>query len=111
LFSRLSAPGLSRVELKKLFLLTLHMGNYLNHNGNVEVEFLSEFRSEVRKCASRLSKRPEYLELAALARERSHNPLGTTIAWICQIEESKVMQAKTIFTEQYFPVASDLFNG
>ena len=43
--------------------------------------------------------------------EDKHNPLGTLVSWIWQIDESKIMAAKTHYTEQTLTVATDLFDG
>src|SRR6185437_11294998 len=38
-------------------------------------------------------------------------PMSSIIAWICQREESRIMKAKTAFTERYFKVNTNLFDG
>ena len=43
--------------------------------------------------------------------ERKKNPLGSAIGLIAQVNESKIMAAKTSFTQQFVPVATDLFDG
>src|SRR3954468_8617504 len=51
------------------------------------------------------------MSLATPLSTNGMNPLGSAIALISQINESKIMAAKTSFTERYFRVATDLFDG
>jgi hypothetical protein len=108
----LTSFTLSREELKKLFLICLHLGDYLPCNDFVPIHFLSRFQFEIRSCAKKLLTIPEYASLHSRAISLSkRNPLSSMVAWICQREESKIMQAKTLFTERYYRVATNLFDG
>ena len=96
-------PTLTREKLKTLFLCALHMGNYLNHDGGLTLTALSQFSAEVRSCAALLLRRPEFAGLVTLAKTKKESKggfvNGTLIGWICQIEESRIMNAKSVYTE------------
>ena len=53
---------------------------------------------------------PEYAEIKALA-DKQNNPLGSAVGLVSQLNESKIMAAKTSFTERTLRVATDLFDG
>ena len=44
-------------------------------------------------------------------KEKQTNPLATMLSYICQQEESKIMHAKTVFTERFRRVATNLYDG
>jgi hypothetical protein len=105
-----ASPTLPRDAVKKLFLISLHLGDYMCHNDYVPIHFLSRFQNEIKSNAKCLLKTPDYASLHSLAVSlKRRNPLGTMISWICQRAESEIMQAKTEFTERFFHVATNLF--
>jgi len=110
LFQELRSPTLDRDALKGLFLLSLHGGNYRKVDECI-VPFLEQFQSELRSCTRVLLASPRYADFKA--RVANHrNPLGSAIGLIAQLNESKVMAAKTAFTEERkLHVATDLFDG
>ena len=71
---------------------------------------MDHFQQELKRCTELLLQNPRYAEVGALAKS-SKNVLGRAIALICQQNERKIMQAKTTFTERYWKVATDLFDG
>ena len=52
---------------------------------------------------------PCYADIKALVQQGT-NPLGSAIALICQLNENKIMKAKTSFTERFLRFATDLFD-
>ena len=109
-FEDFSTTDTPRQALKQLFLASLHMGDYLPMNGGVPIPFLSSFQSEVRANAFALRNMPPFSSLHALAvSQRRRLPMGSMVAWVCQHEESMI--AKTVFTECYLAVATNLFDG
>ena len=108
-FEEIKTDTLSRSDLKKLFLVGLHGGDYFHHT-KFRVPFLDRFQRELKSCTRKLlgGKRYAYLKHLALEKE---NHLGSAIALISQTNESKIMAAKTVFTERSCKVATDLFDG
>ena len=107
-----SSPSLPREALKKLFLISLHFGDYLSNNAFAPIHFLSCFQSEIRSNAKALLLNPVFASLYSRALSlNKRNALGTLVSWICQRAESEIMQAKTEFTERYYRVATNLFDG
>ena len=112
LFQDFTNSSLSRKELKQLFLISLFLGDYLSHNDFTPIHFLSSFQREIRANARSLLKNPLYATIHAQAVSQGKpNPLSSTISWVCQIEESKIMKAKVDFTERFFKTATNLFDG
>ena len=109
LFQELSTSDLDRGALKGLFLTSLHGGNY-RYKAKGLVPFLEKFQHELRTCTEVLLRDPSYASLKAHV-EQKPNPLGSAIALVSQCVESKIMAAKTSFTERFFRVATDLFDG
>src|SRR6185437_6794639 len=105
-------PSLKRDGLKRLFLASLHLGDYLPLNDHIPIPFLSSFQAEVKANAASLLTKPEYEVMWERAKSQSKKrPMSSIIAWICQREESRIMKAKTAFTERYFKVSTNLFDG
>ena len=110
LFQELRLTGLERDGVKVLFLLSLHGGNYRRSTDCI-VPFLQQFQAEVRSCAQLLLALPAYADIKARVAEH-RNPIGSAIGLIAQLGESKIMAAKTVFTEDCkLRVATDLFDG
>ncbi len=110
LFQELRSTGLDRDDVKFLFLLSLHGGNYRKSTDCI-VPFLQQFQAEVRSCAQLLLALPAYADLKAHVTEH-RNPIGSAIGLIVQLGENKIMAAKTVFTEDCkLRVATDLFDG
>jgi hypothetical protein len=108
-FKEIETGALSRSDLKKLFLVSLHGGNYFHHIKRY-VPFLDHFQRELKSCTRKLLDSKSYAHLKHLAGEK-RNHLGSAIALISQANESKIMAAKTVFTERSCKVATDLFDG
>jgi hypothetical protein len=107
-----SSRLLSRQELKKLFLISLHLGDYLYNNDLTPIHFLSRFQTEIKSNAKSLLSNPFFSSLHDRALSlNKRNPLGTMISWVCQRAESEIMQAKTEYTERHCRVATNLFDG
>src|SRR6185437_7510856 len=105
-------PSLKRDGLKRLFLASLHLGDYLPLNDHIPIPFLSSFQAEVKANAASLLNQAEYEVMWERAKSQSKKrPMSSIIAWICQREESRIMKAKTAFTERYFKVSTNLFDG
>ena len=109
LFQELCTPALDRVTLKGLFLTSLHGGNY-RHKVQGSLPFLERFQSELKACTQSLLDASGYADLKAQVEQKT-NPLGSAIALISQINESRIMAAKTTFTQRFCQVATDLFDG
>ncbi len=99
---------LTRDVLKNLFLVSLHGGNYYNKI-RVFLPFLDRFQLELKSRTRKLVHTPKYSYLQYLANKT--NFLGRAIALISQVNESKIMAAKTVFTERSCKVATHLFDG
>jgi hypothetical protein len=95
--------------LKELFLVSLHGGDYFHHV-QLHVPFLDCFQRELKACTRKLLDRGTYTYLKQITGEK-RNFLGSAIASISQANESKIMAAKTVFTERSCNVATDLFDG
>src|SRR3954465_6206984 len=89
LFQELCTPALDRDALKGLFLTSLHGGNY-RYVAKGPLPFLEQFQKEVRFCTQELLKSPCYADIKARA-GRKKNVLGSAIALISQVNESKIM--------------------
>ena len=108
-----------RKQIKDLFLTILMLGDYIHRNDNIPVTFLSNLQIEMKTNARALLRIPEYAQLHTLAKlqtpkkrkGKQTNPLATMLSYICQQEESKIMHAKTVFTERFRRVATNLFDG
>ena len=93
-----SPPALDRDAVKHLFLISLHGGNYRNMT-ECMVPFLEQFQCELRSCTRILLESPCYADFKARAATHT-NSLGSAIGLIAQLHESKIMAAKTVFTEE-----------
>ena len=87
----------------------LHGGDYFHHT-NFRVPFLDVFQRQLQSCTRKLLGTKSYAYLKHIAAEK-RNRLGSAIALISQAIESKIMAAKTVFTERSCKVATDLFDG
>lgn len=94
------APQLSRDDVKKFFLATLHGGNYLNLNAGVVIEGMEIIRDDVRLAIDAV--KGFYPELVAVMRKQNRGGCerGKLISMICGIYEAQVMAAKSEFTLQ-----------
>ena len=95
--------------VKSLFLISFHAGNY-RYKAKVTLPFLEQFQREMKTCTELLLLDPCFAAVKTLVQHKS-NPLGSAIALISQLNESKIMAAKTVFTERSLRVATDLFDG
>ena len=96
LFKDIADHSLPRDEVKRLFLVSLHLGDYLYHTKGFVIQFLTRLQAELKRSARVLAESPAYASLYDLAKtEEKSNPLATLVSWVCQIEERKIMQAKT----------------
>ena len=109
LFQELCTPTRNKAAVKVLFLIAFHAGNY-RYKAKVTIPFLEQFQREMKTCAELLLLDPCFASVRALVENKS-NPLGSAITLISQLNESKVMAAKTVFTERSLRVATDLFDG
>jgi hypothetical protein len=85
--------------------------------------FLDRFERELKSCTEKLLELPLYRHIRSLLEEREVEKkepkekekkinLGRAIALICQGVESRIMRAKTLFTERNkFAVSTDLFDA
>jgi hypothetical protein len=122
LFQELCTPRLNRDQLKKLFLRSLH-GGCFRHKYDGYLPFLGGFESELKSCTEKLLQAPGYRHIRALlkkqelenkepTKKKKKSVLGRAIALICQGVESRIMRAKTLFTQRNkLAVATDLFDA
>ena len=98
--------------LKLFFITTLHLGNYIYQNNNRPIPFFSHLLSELKINVRALSHLPTYTKFYTFAQSQNRTkPLRTFITYICQVEECKILYAKTLFTEKQFKVAANLYDG
>ena len=101
-----------RKQLKDYFIITLHLGNYFYSTNDMQIPFLSSLLIELRRNVKCLVTLPAFAPFYKFAlREDKTRPYSSTIAFICQVEESKILHAKMLFTEKFHPVAANLFDG
>jgi len=93
-FAEIAASNpMPRAEMKKLFLASLHQGNYQNHTRGAFIPFLHHFSTELKRCSSVLLKRPEFKELVALAQTKKQSfAVGTLVGWVCQTSSQDRVQ-------------------
>ncbi len=103
-------PQFNRNDVKKMFIVALHYGDYKNYNGNVRILGLDMLQAKLRLAAGKLI--PLYPEEAEMAkRQKNHrfrnsnglfgkrlNERGRAISFICQRYEEIVMWHKSFFT-------------
>ena len=70
---------LDRVFVKKLFLISLHGGDYFQE-AKVVLPFLPEFQRELFSSITQLLNLPRYAKFKALAQKNEWNPNGRAIA-------------------------------
>ena len=97
--------SLDRSCIKKLFIISLHGGNYRSVT-RTHLPFLQKFQEELRSRTTSLLQDPRFADIKALA-GTSKNVLGRAVSLISQQNERKIMQAKTTFTERFLRVGSD----
>ena len=100
LFKELCAESsLDRACIKKMFLVSLHGGDYERASG-VRLPFLQEFQRELESRTKLLLQDPRFAQISVAAK-KSKNYVGRAVALISQVNERKIMQAKTIFTDVF----------
>ena len=102
----------TRSELKDFFIITLHLGNYFYYANDTQIPFITNLLREIKRNVKTPVSIPIFAPFYKFAlKEDKTRPLSTTIAFVCQAEESKILHAKMLFTEKHSPVAANLFDG
>ena len=83
-FEEFCTGTLTRSVLKKLFLVSLHGGNYFHHV-QLHVPFLDCFQRELKSCTRKLLDKGTYTYLKQITGEKGN--LGSAIAMMSQADE------------------------
>ena len=112
---------LDRSDVKIAYIVALHNGDYVKNATDVEIEALNAFRTELKRASKSLFKLPQYKPMylkalvqckATLTGKKKRNPIGTTISWICQVEETKIGAAVCKYmTDQGYVIETNMFDG
>lgn len=104
-------PFFIRDDVKKFFLISLHMGDYRRHSMGQKIPFLDAFWQELFESCEKVF--VHYPAVMAIVKNRKKkNWRSSAIALICQQHESIIMKASGEFMQNHgFTLSTSMFDG